>query len=94
MESGGLAPPFLTLALDGCEWATSLPQEAGWAPELVWTLWTRDKSLVPTRNQISGIHPIAHCCILIPCVGVVLSVYPSVCLHVMKQELLDGLDDI
>jgi hypothetical protein len=25
MESGGLAPPFLTLALDGCEWATSHP---------------------------------------------------------------------
>jgi hypothetical protein len=25
MGNGGLAPPFLTLALDGCEWSVSRP---------------------------------------------------------------------
>lgn len=43
--------------------------EVGWAPELIWTLWIRDKSLVPPRNQAPAIQPIAQyytdCAILI-----------------------------
>jgi hypothetical protein len=51
MGGGGIAPPVLTAALDGGEWSASHPrhfspgkqplepivQEAGWAPEPVWT---------------------------------------------------------
>jgi hypothetical protein len=55
---GGIAPPFLTWALDGGERSASragrftteerktqiqIGQEAGWAPEPVWTLWKRKK---------------------------------------------------
>jgi hypothetical protein len=71
--SGGIAPPFLTSALDGGEWSASrpgwcTPREkgagthwigAGWAPEQVWTLWSREKSLVPAGNQTPAIQPIA-----------------------------------
>jgi hypothetical protein len=51
LGSGGTAPHILTLILDGGEWSASCPscftpreqplvptgQEAGWAPEPVWT---------------------------------------------------------
>jgi hypothetical protein len=52
---------FLTSALDGGEWSASgsgraLPpvpivQEAGWAPEPVWTQTIQEKSLAPAGNQ-------------------------------------------
>jgi hypothetical protein len=68
--SGGIAPLFLTSALDGdggecsasylCGFTpprVTIIQEAGWAPEPVWTLWRRDKSLT-----LLGIKPRSLCC--------------------------------
>jgi hypothetical protein len=45
-ESGGIAPRFLTSALDGGEWSGSRPTALppvpiGWAPEPVWALASR-----------------------------------------------------
>jgi hypothetical protein len=52
--SEGIAPPFLTSALDGGEWSypchltppkqplVPITQEAGWTPELIWMLWRRE----------------------------------------------------
>jgi hypothetical protein len=65
--SGGTAPPFLTLALDGGEWSASRPcrftffkivhsvhwKESGWDSELVWTPWRREKSY-PYRELNPG----------------------------------------
>jgi hypothetical protein len=57
---------FTTLALDGGEWSASRPsralplgkgspvpivQEAGWAPEPVWTQRLEEKSLAPIGDQ-------------------------------------------
>jgi hypothetical protein len=49
-----------TSALDGSEWSVSrpgrftpgerIPVEVGWDSEPVWTLWRREKSLVPRKN--------------------------------------------
>jgi hypothetical protein len=84
MGSGGLAPLFLTSALDGCEWSASRPgrfttgkelavpnrYKARWAPKLVWTLWRRDNIL-----PVPGIEPQPS--IAIP-TEVLLRSYPSV----------------
>jgi hypothetical protein len=35
-------------------------QEAGWAPEPVWKLWRREKSLALAGNQIPAVHPVAR----------------------------------
>jgi hypothetical protein len=52
MASGGIAPPLLTSALDIGEWSASRlgrftpvlsGQEAKWVPELIWSLWGREK---------------------------------------------------
>jgi hypothetical protein len=37
-----------------------LGYEAGWASEPVWTLWSRWKSPVPTRDQTLTVQPVAH----------------------------------
>jgi hypothetical protein len=56
--TGLTGPPFLTSTLDGSDWSASRSgrftsgeitivltgQEAGWAPESVWTLWRTEKS--------------------------------------------------
>jgi hypothetical protein len=63
--SRGIAPLILHLETDGGEWSASChghltpgkqplvsnEQEAMWVPDLVLTLWTRDKSLAPAGNQ-------------------------------------------
>jgi hypothetical protein len=57
---------FTTSALDGCEWSASRPaefysrgkgppvpigQEAGWAPEPVWTQSIEEKSFAPAGDR-------------------------------------------
>jgi hypothetical protein len=34
----------------GIELLVPIGQETGWAPELGWTLWNREKSLAPAEN--------------------------------------------
>jgi hypothetical protein len=35
-------------------------EESEWVPELVWTLWRKEESLVPDRNYVSVIESIAQ----------------------------------
>jgi hypothetical protein len=59
MGSGGIDPKFLTSAVDGCEFSAScsglfipvsIVCEAGWAPEQVWTIWSKEKVLAADGN--------------------------------------------
>jgi hypothetical protein len=73
MRSGGMGPPFLTLALDIGEWSASCPGRfslgetalgtpwiGGWVgSESVWTLWKGEKSLVTAGNRNPTMQPIA-----------------------------------
>jgi hypothetical protein len=74
--NGGVTPPFFTSALDGGEWSAAHPfrfifgkrgpvpivWEAEWAPELVWTLWNREKSLASTGTRTPAFQPVTHQC--------------------------------
>jgi hypothetical protein len=33
------------------EYLVAIGREAGWAPDLVWTLWIKEKSLSAVRNR-------------------------------------------
>jgi hypothetical protein len=37
-----------------------IEQEAGWAPEPVWMLWSTEKSVAPAGNRISDLQPVAR----------------------------------
>jgi hypothetical protein len=65
---------FMTSALDGGEWSASRPgsalppgkgplvptvQEAGWAPEPVWTKWLQEKSIRLCRGS-NLVRPVVH----------------------------------
>jgi hypothetical protein len=74
MGTGGIAPSFLTSALDGGEWSASRPSpftpgkrspvtiesEAVWAPEQVWIKLRREKSLATARNRTPAVQPVAR----------------------------------
>jgi hypothetical protein len=51
--SGGIAPPFLTLALEP---PVPIRQEAGWAPEPVLMLWNIQIIFVPAGNRTQQQH--------------------------------------
>jgi hypothetical protein len=57
-----MAPLFWTSALGAGEWLASYPwllgQDAGWAPDLVWTLRNGEKSLFFVGKQMLAIQPI------------------------------------
>jgi hypothetical protein len=67
-----VAPLFITSALVGVEWSASRPgalppgkelpntvgQEAGWVPDQVWTLWSKEKSLGPAGKQTPAVQPV------------------------------------
>jgi hypothetical protein len=71
-QSGGMAPLFLTSAemevsrqlhapatlQPGKEPPVSIEQNAWWAPEPVWTLWSKEKSLAPAGNRIPAVHTV------------------------------------
>jgi hypothetical protein len=66
---------YLTSELDGSEWPASRPgralppgkgppvpivQEAGWAPEPVWTQRLEEKSSAPVGDRTPIVHPVFH----------------------------------
>jgi hypothetical protein len=66
---------FTTSALDGGEWSASLPgralppgkgppvpigQEAGWAPEPVWTQGIEEKSFAPAGDRTPIVQPVVR----------------------------------
>jgi hypothetical protein len=63
---GGLPPLFLSLTIEVSGQLQAVATltlvkeplvltryEAGWAPEVVWMLWSREKSLEPVRNCLA-----------------------------------------
>jgi hypothetical protein len=75
---GGIAPTHTkTSALDGGEWSASRPgralppgkgpqvpieQEAGWAPEPVWTQGLEEKSSAPVRDRTPIVQSVVRHC--------------------------------
>jgi len=55
-EGGELSPPCPSQ----CNPTTPIASEVGWAPELNWTFWKRDKSLIPARIEPWIIQPTAQ----------------------------------
>jgi hypothetical protein len=51
------APPALPL---GKSPPLPIGYEAGWAPESVWKLWSREKSLAPAGNRNRAVQPVAR----------------------------------
>jgi hypothetical protein len=39
---------------------SSITWEIGWAPETVWTLWSREESFVLAGNRSSTVQPVAR----------------------------------
>jgi hypothetical protein len=56
--SGQLHTPAALLL--GKEHPVPIGYEAGCAPEPVWTLWSREKSLAPAGNRTPAFQPVAH----------------------------------
>jgi hypothetical protein len=52
--------PSHSIPRDSLQYAQYRKLKAGWALELVWMLWTREKSLTPAGNWILAIQPVAH----------------------------------
>jgi hypothetical protein len=64
---------ILDLSISGGEWSTYAPAalppvkeapvsiewEAGWAPESVWMLWSKEKYLAPVGNRTPAVQPTA-----------------------------------
>jgi hypothetical protein len=46
--------------LSGKEHTVPIVWEAGWVPELVWTLWSREKSLALVGNRNPAVQPVAR----------------------------------
>jgi hypothetical protein len=72
---GGIAPTFLTAALEGGEWSAArsgraLPpgkeppvptvQEAGWAPEPVWTQRVEEKPSASVGDRTPGVQSVVR----------------------------------
>jgi hypothetical protein len=59
MEASGQlhAPAALP---SGKEPPVPMEQEAGWAPEPAWTLWSKEKCLSPAGNRTPAVQPVAH----------------------------------
>jgi hypothetical protein len=51
------APADLT---PGKEPTVPIEYEAGWAPEPLWTLWSREKSLATAENRTQSVQPVAR----------------------------------
>jgi hypothetical protein len=57
-ESGQLHAPAALYPWK--ERPVTIEGEAESAPEPIWTLWSRDKSVNLAENQTPAVHPIAH----------------------------------
>jgi hypothetical protein len=59
MEVGGQLHASVAL-LPGKQPHVPIGQVTGWAPEPVWTLWSKDKSLAPVGNGTPAVPPVAR----------------------------------
>jgi len=56
-----------------------IASEVGWAPELLWTFWKRDKSLIPASTEPRIIQPTAHSLCWLHYQSITVSVKNSKC---------------